>query len=59
VAASDPYFLYGASNFGSVAALLAYPTLVEPNLRVVDQSMAWTAGYVLFIAQTLGCVAAA
>ena len=43
--ASDPYFLYGASNLGSMLALLAYPLVVEPNLRLVDQSMAWTVGY--------------
>ena len=28
----DPYFLYAASNVGSMAGLLGYPTLVEPNL---------------------------
>src|SRR5262245_27456663 len=32
--ASDPYFLYAASNLGSFAGLLAYPILIEPNLRV-------------------------
>ncbi len=26
--ASDPYFLYGASNFGSLGALLLYPVLI-------------------------------
>ena len=26
----DPYFLYGASNFGSLIALLAYPVALEP-----------------------------
>lgn len=29
-AAENPYFLYGASNFGSFAALLSYPFLIEP-----------------------------
>src|SRR5262245_61321659 len=28
-AARDPYFLYGASNLGSMLALVAYPALVE------------------------------
>jgi len=32
-AAVDPYFLYGASNIGSMVALLGYPIVVEPNLR--------------------------
>src|SRR5262249_1567544 len=31
-AGKDPYFLYAASNLGSMLALLAYPTLVEPFL---------------------------
>jgi hypothetical protein len=30
--ASDPYFLYAASNLGSLAGLLAYPFLLEPLL---------------------------
>src|SRR6202048_3079680 len=33
-AAKDPYFLYGASNFGSMLGLALYPTVVEPWLRV-------------------------
>jgi hypothetical protein len=30
--AKDPYFLYGASNLGSLLALLGYPVLIEPLL---------------------------
>ena len=30
--ARDPYFLYGASNLGSLIALLGYPFLFEPAL---------------------------
>jgi hypothetical protein len=45
--ASDPYFLYGASNIGSFAALLAYPFLVEPFLPLKGQSQMWTQGFVL------------
>jgi hypothetical protein len=54
-AASDPYFLYGPSNVGSMLALVAYPLLVEPNFRLAQQSTAWTAGYGLFVALTLAC----
>jgi spermidine synthase len=54
-AAKDPYFLYGASNLGSMLALLSYPTLLEPHLRLVGQSQLWTAGYVALVVQTLGC----
>jgi hypothetical protein len=46
--ARDPYFLYGASNLGSMLALLAYPTLVEPMLALPDQSRVWTGGYVVY-----------
>jgi hypothetical protein len=53
--AADPYFLYGASNLGSVLALVAYPVVIEPSLRLGQQSMAWAAGYGLFAALTLSC----
>jgi len=45
--AADPYFLYGASNLGSLIALLAYPVLVEPTLGLATQSRLWTAAFVL------------
>jgi hypothetical protein len=54
-AAADPYFLYGASNFGSLLALLAYPAVLEPSLRLAQQSGAWAAGYGLLVALTLAC----
>jgi hypothetical protein len=44
-AARDPYFLYGASNLGSMLALLGYPTLVEPWLSLASQRWLWCAGY--------------
>ena len=44
-ASADPYFLYAASNAGSLAALIAYPFLVEPYLGVAVQSRLWFAGY--------------
>jgi hypothetical protein len=28
----DPYFLYAASNLGSLSALVSYPTIIEPYL---------------------------
>src|SRR5947209_4259601 len=39
--ASDPYFLYAASNAGSLIALLAFPVLLEPNLTLGQQGRAW------------------
>jgi spermidine synthase len=53
--AGDPYFLYAASNAGSMTALLAYPTIVEPLVRVGDQAKYWAWGYVAFAIATLGC----
>jgi len=45
--AHDPYFLYGASNLGSMIALLGYPLVLEQVLAVEAQSWLWTAGYML------------
>jgi hypothetical protein len=61
--AKDPYFLYAASNVGSMLALLSYPTIVEPNLtlnsqRWLSQSWLWTAGYALFVVLMLACARA-
>jgi hypothetical protein len=41
----DPYFLYGASNLGSLLALAAYPAVVEPRLGLSRQSSWWMWGY--------------
>lgn len=56
--AKDPYFLYSASNLGSLAALLGYPLLIEPNLRLRQQSWMWVAGYGALIALILLCAMA-
>jgi hypothetical protein len=53
--AKDPYFLYGASNLGSMLALLGYPVLVEPVLVLGDQSWAWAGGYALLFVLASGC----
>ncbi len=45
--AGDPYFLYGASNLGSLLALLSYPVLIEPVMSLAEQSEIWTFGYKL------------
>jgi len=54
-AAKDPYFLYAASNLGSMIALLGYPVLVEPSLPLAGQGLVWAAGYGLLMLLTLGC----
>lgn len=43
-----PYSLYAASNLGSLLALLAYPTLVEPLMAVHDQTWIWSSLYLIF-----------
>ncbi len=48
--AGNPYFLYVASNLGSFAALLAYPTLIEPSLRLAEQRERWAWGYGVLLA---------
>ena len=46
---ADPYFLYSASNIGSIAALIGYPLLFEPAMRLGEQGRAWTGGYALLV----------
>jgi len=53
--AKDPYFLYGASNLGSMTALLSYPILIEPHLRLIDQGRLWAYGYGLLMMLTWCC----
>ncbi len=57
--ARDPYFLYGASNIGSLLALVAYPLLLEPSLALADQSGLWTFAYVALaiVIGAAGCMA--
>ena len=47
--ASDPYFLYVSSNVGGIAALLAYPVVVEPMFGLTLQGQLWTIGYTLLV----------
>ncbi len=47
--AANPYVLYAASNFGSLIALLAYPLVVEPYLRLHTQTTSWSALYGAFV----------
>ena len=56
-AGRDPYFLYRASNLGSVIGLVSYPLLVEPRLALDDQGQLWTWGYAVLVVLLLGCAA--
>ena len=57
--ASDPYFLYAASNAGSLVALLGFPVLLEPNLALREQSLTWAFAYGALVALVLACAAVA
>lgn len=57
--ARDPYFLYGASNIGSFAALIAYPLAIEPLLTLRGQSLAWTVGFAALAGLIALCAVAA
>jgi hypothetical protein len=54
-AAKDPYFLYAASNAGSFLALISYPLVVEPFMRLSDQTWAWTLGFYALILLIAAC----
>ncbi len=54
-AARDPYFLYAASNAGSMTGLLAYPFVLEPLATLSQQSQVWHLGYGVLFALTLFC----
>lgn len=45
VQSSNPYFLYAASNIGSLLALIGYPLLFEPLMSLGLQSSIWRFGY--------------
>jgi hypothetical protein len=45
--AVDPYILYAASNAGSLLGLLAFPIILEPRLRLGQQSSLWGMGYLV------------
>ena len=53
--ASDPYFLYAASNAGSLVGLALYPCFLEPEFATDRQSLIWSAGYAIFLVFTLIC----
>jgi hypothetical protein len=57
--AADPYFLYAASNTGSMLALVGFPLVIEPALGLARQSQLWSAGYALLALLLATCAAGA
>jgi hypothetical protein len=56
--AKDPYFLYAASNAGSMLGLLGYPFLVEPWLTLTQQRRGWSIAFGLFAILVACCAVA-
>jgi hypothetical protein len=54
-AGADPYFLYGASNLGSLLGLAAYPALIEPWIGLTTQARLWRWGYVGLVVVVASC----
>lgn len=46
--AHDPYFLYAASNAGSLIGLIAYPLIFEPNMGASAQRQLWLMVFTCF-----------
>ncbi|MCX8138270.1 MAG: fused MFS/spermidine synthase [Gemmataceae bacterium] len=53
--ARDPYFLYAASNAGSLVGLLGYPLILEPALTLQQQQWVFLGGTVLYMLLVVGC----
>jgi hypothetical protein len=51
----SPYPLYALSNAGSLLALLTYPFIFEPALKLQTQAYAWSVMFALFVLFCGGC----
>ena len=51
----DPYYLYAASNTGSLIALLSYPFLLEPAIGLANQKTYWSIGYLMLCLLVAAC----
>lgn len=54
-AARDPYFIYAASNLGSLVGLLSYPFFFEPSFTLRQQAELWLYGYLALSCATAAC----
>jgi spermidine synthase len=53
--ADNPYFLYGASNLGSIGSLIVYPLIIEHTFGLSAQSTVWTLGFVALACAMMFC----
>ena len=52
---ADPYYLYAASNAGSLLALLSYPFLIEPQIGLANQRLLWSFAYAGLAVLIIAC----
>lgn len=52
---ASPYRLYALSNVGSMLALLSYPFIFEPMLRLQSQSWLWSGAFVAYALVVAAC----
>jgi hypothetical protein len=52
----DPYFLYAASNLGSLLALLSFPFVLEPAFGLRALSTIWAGGFLLLALAIASCL---
>ncbi|MEM7503575.1 MAG: fused MFS/spermidine synthase, partial [Pseudomonadota bacterium] len=52
----DPYFLYAASNAGSLAALACFPLLLERLLPISEQLVMWCRGFMVLALCVFACL---
>jgi hypothetical protein len=45
----DPYFLYGASNLGSMLALISYPFFFQRNFDLAEMSTIWMYSFAVLL----------
>ena len=57
--AANPYFLYAASNIGSMVGLLVYPFVLEPFSCTRMHARLWLLGYVVLLALVAACALSA
>jgi len=51
----SPYAFYVLSNAASLLALLSYPVVIEPNLRLREQALAWSVGFGVYLGAVGWC----
>ena len=56
VDAANPYFLYAASNVGSMVALVGFPLVFEPLLDLNGQGLSWSGAFVVLVGLSALCI---